>query len=231
MSKDKKYYFHDSPQQFARDDFWRQVNRTIQGKPVDQQQINMIVSSIKQGLEISNKDKLLDLCCGNGALTSLIFELCNGGRGVDFSEYLIGVANEYFVNNDLQKFTYEDVITYCRENNGDEFNKILCYGAFSYFNEIDAITLLSSIKNNFVNVSHIYIGNCPDKKYREKFFKLRGLELVAQEGENTAIGIWRTEKEMIKIANDSGWKAEIVKMSTEYHASYYKFDVILTPNN
>ena len=44
----------------------------------------MIVTSACRNLEICGDDFLLDLCCGNGALTTYFYSRCRGGVGVDF---------------------------------------------------------------------------------------------------------------------------------------------------
>lgn len=80
----------------APEDFWVQVKRTVKGQPVSQDQIDMIVSAMTAALDLSPDDILLDLGCGNGALTTYFFHRCRGGLGVDFSEFLISVARRNF---------------------------------------------------------------------------------------------------------------------------------------
>jgi cyclopropane fatty-acyl-phospholipid synthase-like methyltransferase len=77
-------------------DFWGQIRRTVNGKPVDENQIAMIISCIREKLVLRKGDVLLDLACGNGALSSRFFECLESYQGVDFSARLIEVANKYF---------------------------------------------------------------------------------------------------------------------------------------
>jgi hypothetical protein len=45
------------------------VRRTVGGKPVDEEQIGLIVGAIRQALACRPADVVLDLACGDGALS------------------------------------------------------------------------------------------------------------------------------------------------------------------
>ena len=71
----KSDYFHkEYPKTLDPDDLWGQVRRTVNGKPVSDAQIALIVAAIRDGLQFSKEDVVLDLACGNGALSSYFFE-------------------------------------------------------------------------------------------------------------------------------------------------------------
>ena len=231
MNKDREYYFKDSPKKFARNDFWRQVNRTIHGEPVDEKQIVMLVQSIIQGLDLKNGDVVLDLCCGNGAITSQIAQISEKCIGVDFSEYLIGIAKEFFELPETCEFYYDDIIEFCSEHQIASCTKAYCYGASSYLSNEQISVLLTSLYNNFEGLTQIFIGNCPDKEFKREFFQRRKLPFSEVETTKSAIGIWRNSSTLISIANECGWEAEVSKMPAEYHAAYYKYDLILTRVN
>src|SRR5687768_4849570 len=113
MTTTTDYYHKEYPKSVAPDDFWGQVRRTVNGKPVSQEHIDMIVAGIRAGLQLQPKDCLLDLACGNGALSRYFFSECAGFLGVDFSEYLISVAQKNFARPDYE-FTVADVAAYTR---------------------------------------------------------------------------------------------------------------------
>lgn len=228
MNKDEEYFFKDSPQQYPRNDFWRQVNRTIDGEPVGEDQILMLIESIRNGVELKSSDVVLDLCCGNGAITSQIASDSQYAVGVDFSEYLIGIAQEFFQGNSQCQFVYENVIEFCDAPSSIPFSKAYCYGASSYLTDEQLTTLLLSLHKNFGNITHFFIGNCPDKQFKQEFFKRRGIVCATDETPQSAIGIWRHQDELIAIAKRCGWNAKVSKMPDTYHAAYYKFDLILT---
>ncbi len=86
MSEDETYrkFDHDA---YARsreaDDFWGQIRRTVQGVPVSDDQIALIVDTIREALRLGPDDTLLDIACGNGALSQLLFGSCARYLGVD----------------------------------------------------------------------------------------------------------------------------------------------------
>ena len=144
MPADSSHYmFKHHPETCAPDDHWGQVKRTVGGKPVPPEQIAMILDAIRSGLGLSADDGLLDLCCGNGALTTHLFADCRGGLGVDYSEFLIGVARERFTRRPSERYRLGDALEYVRtETDPEDFTKVLCYGAFPYFGQDAARELL-----------------------------------------------------------------------------------------
>ena len=118
----------------ALDDFWGQIRRTVQGEPVSDDQIQMIVDTIRSALEMKPADALLDIACGNGALSHLLFDSCTDYLGVDLSEHLISVAKANFEALPNYQFKHQGAAEYVRtELHPKRFSKSLCYGSFSYF--------------------------------------------------------------------------------------------------
>src|SRR5690349_17565385 len=93
-------------------DFQSQVMRTPYGKPVGQDQVELIVDGIERGLDIRPHDVLLDLCCGNGVITDPIFARCRGGVRVDFTPYLIEIARANFELPPDRLFRVGDALEY-----------------------------------------------------------------------------------------------------------------------
>ncbi|PHS74798.1 MAG: hypothetical protein COB19_05865 [Porticoccus sp.] len=229
MDKEKFSLYKEHPKTCQPDDFWGQVKRTVNGKPVSQDQIDMIVTAVLEQLELKEDDFLLDLCCGNGALTSLLLGHCNGGLGVDFSEYLINVANENFANPPAQTYILSDVVEFCENPvTPDKFTKMVCYGSFSYIESHRAERLLSMLSEKFPNVKTAFIGNYPDKAKMLEFFGDRVIEPGIENEADSPIGIWRTEAEFRELANRCGWSVKIHKMPEAYYSAYYRYDIVLT---
>ncbi|PCJ83905.1 MAG: hypothetical protein COA54_14665 [Thiotrichaceae bacterium] len=229
MTKEKFRFYKDHPKTCNKDDFWGQVKRTVNGVPVSQDQIDFIVSAVTNELKLNREDMLLDLCCGNGALSALFFEYCSGGLGVDFSEYLISIANKNFSDSQNKKFILQDVVEFCEcPIMANKFTKMVCYGSFSYIEKERAKSLLCLLKSEFHNLERIFIGNCPDKNLLADFYGEQLIEPGIENEPDSPIGIWRTQEEFILLAKDCGWRAAIHKMSDQYYAAYYRYDVILT---
>lgn len=220
--------FKEYPKTLAKDDFWGQVKRTVNGQPVPEEQIAMIVDAILHGLELSSSDTLLDLGCGNGALAYRLFRHLCAYYGVDYSAYLIAVAEENFARYPDFSFLVADVGDYLvHEPQPERFSKALCYGCFSYFDEDKARHVLASLRNRFTNVSQVFLGNLPDKARADKFFShAPGLgELLDPESK---IGIWRTKDEFSRLASEAGWELSFRQMPGAFYAAHYRYDVVLT---
>jgi SAM-dependent methyltransferase len=214
-------------------DFQNHVMRTPHGKPVGQDQIDLIVEGISKGLEITPHDVLLDLCCGNGAITDPIFARCAGGLGVDFTPYLIEVAKANFEKPPERLYRLSDVLEYAETARDTEgFTKVMCYGAFQCLSESKAAGMLSALRRRFSNLKRVFIGNLPDLDRAGIFWRQDvGSEpwpLEELKRHDTPFGIWRNEQEITDLATACGWRSEISRMPPAYFCSHYRFDAILT---
>jgi cyclopropane fatty-acyl-phospholipid synthase-like methyltransferase len=228
MSSPKADY-REYPKTLDRDDLWRQVRRTVNGKPVSEEQIAMIVQAIRIKLQLCADDILLDLACGNGALGSYLINDCAMIHGVDWSEYLIEIANSRFAVPDRTTFLVDDAAHYIEnEPVRTRFTKVLCYGAFSYFSEADAVRVLSGLARRFANVERVFVGNLPDPARADRFYPA-GRDYCKELRDHTAaIGVWRSESELRDLASMTGWKLEIAMMPRDFYAAHYRFDAVLT---
>ena len=91
------HFDHDQyARQFDEKEFWKQVKRTVNGKSVSKEDINLITTKIFESLELKISDKLLDIGCGNGAITSFFKTKVSTIKAFDPSPYMIEIANKYF---------------------------------------------------------------------------------------------------------------------------------------
>lgn len=221
-------FYKEYPKSCARDDFWGQVKRTVNGTSVSQDQIDMIVQAIRTGLSLSENDRLLDLCCGNGALSRYLFSHCAGGIGVDYSEHLISVAKEYFESAPREIYKLCDVVEYLEtEIDTHTFTKALCYGSFQYLSIRKTHDLLSTIRNRFKNIGQIFIGNVPDKSQIKKYYKNKEYKVGSENDHTTMIGIWWTIEDFISMASKCGWDVTFTRMPDNFYAAHYRFDATL----
>ncbi len=212
----------------ASDDFWGQVRRTVQGVPVSDDQIKMIVEAIRSALDLNPRDTLLDIACGNGALAQFLFDSCSGYLGVDLSEHLISVAKANFEALPHYQFLHQEASEYARtEPLPDRFSKVLCYGSFPYFPASDAAELLHTLFQKFTKVQTVFIGNLPDKDRAAEFYKKQpDTEELADC--HSQIGIWRSHSEFAQLAGYAGWKVKFSAMPAGFYASYYRYDALLS---
>src|SRR5262247_3515231 len=99
---DWKDFWNRFPTQFTKDEFLKQVAKTVRGEPIASVQFDNIILDLIQKLELNDNDDVLDLCCGNGLITSFIAEKCNSIVGIDFSNPMIEIAREYHSPNNTK---------------------------------------------------------------------------------------------------------------------------------
>ncbi len=220
--------FKEYPKTLLPTDFWGQVKRTVNGQPVSERQIEMIVAAIHPALQLHAQDSLLDLACGNGALSQFFFGQCREFLGVDFSEVLIDVARTNF-EQPGRSFILEEVGQYVRQEQSPErFTKVLCYGSFPYFPEETARLVLQHLHSVFRRVERVFIGNLPDLALHSAFFSDRRPHPHELKDPESKIGIWRSEDEFRSLAADCGWEACFHRMPAAFYAAHYRYDVLLT---
>lgn len=76
-----------------------QVGRVLGGKVLDDTFLAKIAARIAVQLDLQKDESLLDVCCGNGALSRALLPYCHHMIGVDFSENLIKQAQSFEKNN------------------------------------------------------------------------------------------------------------------------------------
>lgn len=224
-----KFSYDENARNCSPNDFLGQSMRTIHGKPVPQDHIDMIMRKIKSELELSPADYLLDLPCGNGSLSWYLFDSCRGYLGVDISDYLVSVAQSNFQKLPDYRFRVGRAPECLHEEQTPSiYTKMLIYAGIQYFPDAGASELLSCVRERFENISTIFIGNIPDRDRREKFYKSVAPSEEELNDPETAVGIWRTQSALQLLAGQTGWDMRVSGMPAEFYASAYRFDALLT---
>lgn len=214
------------PTQCDPKDFWGQIKRTVNGRPVPEEQIQMIIDSIFQSLDMNSTDTLLDLGCGNGALAERLFSKMKAYRGVDFSDYLIEVAKNNFEKFPDYTFEVAEMLAFLRADKLSHLpTKVLIYGCFSYLSRDSSKEVLALLFSKYLNVQKVFIGNLPDKAKSEDFFKDR--PQLNLDDPQSPIGVWRTVQEFKALAESVGWTAVVHFMPSSFYSAHYRYDIIL----
>ena len=222
-----KWDYKEYPKTLPPDDLWGQVRRTVYGKPVPENQIQMMVDAIIAGLNLGRPDVLLDIGCGNGALTERLFPHCNECLGVDFSEYLISVANARFASP-RHLFVCKDVLEYlAQEENPLRFNKTVCFAVLSYLSDANARKVLKLVGERFVNVCSLFLGNIPDAECAASFFGADEISEAELNNPESQIGVWRTRQQMVEMAEEAGWQVRFQNMPHDFYQTTYRYNAIL----
>ncbi len=216
-----------------RTDFWGQVRRTVHGRPVPEMQIDLIVAAVIASLGLGPDDMLLDLACGNGALSDRLFERCAAGVGVDVSEYLIDIAQEYFATPSRQ-YVMADVADWVdTAADPTRFTKAVCYGSFSYLPDDTAARMLRGLQRRFPRIGCVLLGNLPDPARAGRFYgagrrtnRMANLTVPNLRAPESDLGVWRDEAEITALAGP-GWQVATRPMPPEFFAAHYRYDAIL----
>jgi cyclopropane fatty-acyl-phospholipid synthase-like methyltransferase len=222
-----KWDYKEYPKSLAPDDLWGQVRRTLYGKPISEDQIQLIWDSIINGLKLETGTNLLDIGCGNGALAYPLFRYCTSYLGVDSSEYLISVAMGRFAGPG-RAFICRDAVEFAEsEASLVQFEKALCYGVFAYLSDSDAKRLLHALNSRFSSLRVLFLGSLPDRDRASSFYSNADLAKTDLDNHRTQIGVWRTHAQMTELATETGWHICFPAMSSDFYQSHYRYNAIL----
>jgi cyclopropane fatty-acyl-phospholipid synthase-like methyltransferase len=214
------------------DDLWGQTGAAHRNNPGDDSAETLIETLVGQ-LQLQPSDVLLDLGCGNGALTNLIFDHCSGGVGIDYTEALIETAkvrfetpSRLYFNRDMLSGVSELLDPGC-------FTKAMSYGAFQYLWPEDATKVLAQLHDRFPNISRIVLGGLPDRaelpnlpKYVIPELFPNGIPDDFASDAHSLFGVWRTKDDVMRLGAESGWQVEIAPLRGIQ--GKYRFNAILT---
>lgn len=214
------------PKKFARDDFWAQIKRTVNGQPVSERDIDLIVDQIRRNMCFSSASHLLDIGCGNGALAARLFPYIGKYTGVDFSPYLLGIAREYFMPDANIRYIEADARSFMANFAPTEtIDRVLVYGCMSYFSREDFAAFMNNVRERFPEVSTVFVGNIPDINVAAKFFATRNIVDYELDNPQTPIGVWWAPEDLLQMGSRLGFSAQHLKMPDEFYGSRYRFDV------
>lgn len=212
------------------DDLWGQVKRTVNGRPLPDAQIAMIVDTVATLLDLQPCDRLLDLCCGNGALSHHWFGKCTAGLGVDASPHLIEIANARFATRETDRFVVSEALSHLQKNpRSSNFTKAVCYGSLQYFSPKRAAELLCALRTGCTDISRVVIGNIPDRDRAPLFFTAERMDEAVLDSPLEPVGVWYSTHEFAEMAKRCGWNCTISVMPEGFHAAHYRFDALLSP--
>lgn len=206
-----------------RDDLWGQVRRTVRGRAVGPEQIDEIVGMIRWRLGLGAGDVLLDLACGNGALTARLQGDVAASMGVDVSGFLIEVARERFAGEAHDFFAHDAAAFVETTADAGEFTKALCYGGLSYMDDATVRRMLCALHARFPALERVLLGNLPDPARAGLFYAgaLPDLRVARSD-----IGVWRGADELAALAGP-GWRLSVSVMPPAFYAAHYRFDALL----
>lgn len=197
------------------DSLWSQVGALERSLP-GEDSADALVEAIVASLQLQAQDLLLDLGCGNGALTDLTSRCCAGSLGVDVDPSMIATAREQF-EKPGRHFELSDMLAYGQEETEPaRFTKILCHGSFQYLWPVQAAQVLRILHDRFVGARKLLLGALPDLERLSVFTQdiaphmfETGVPAGYADDAGSSVGVWRTRQEIIRLGQEAGWRVEI----------------------
>lgn len=231
---DWKEYFTQRPALFSETEFLKQVHKTVAGQPITPAQFSAQLSDIHNALEFNKDDFVLDMCCGNGIITTEMAKACHAIVGIDFSEPLINIAGKY---NKPENTTY-----YCMSVLDDgvkdiakkPFTKIYMYEALQHFTEEDVLKLLRLIMDITSPDSATFFGGIPDVDRLWDFYdteERREEYRIRKKKNQDPIGTWWKKNIFRDVCHKNGFACEILNQNPILHSAHYRFDARITKHS
>lgn len=172
------------------------------------EQLKKDVDFLIKALKLEKKDKILDIACGNGRHSIELKKRGYNVDGLDFSSYLIGIAQKQAKKEGLKMNFYKQDIQ--KINLKKKYNKIfLFFSEFGVFNADKVLKNITKIMEKgglfFLDCDNIfkvigYLKENPKAPYKFDFTKM---ELIAG-GEHNNKGIrYYIFPELKKMFNDN----------------------------
>jgi len=217
-------------------DFWNQqaienrpmkgVGRIVQGKEMSELSLHKIAELVAEQLHLQAHDSLLDICCGNGELTSLLKNYSGPITAIDFSETFIEQAKTKFGNE--INWQCADALNF---HLNEQFDCILLYFSFQYFeSNKKALALLKNLEKHLKPNGRILIGDIPDAAKKGIYYVGIGAKLkqVYHQllGKNNMGKFWK-KKQLIDLCKKAGFNALALDQQAWQPYAHYRFDVFI----
>lgn len=224
-------YWNEIPEAEEKADYLKQVGHTIAGQPYSEDAFNEMVTGIRHSLALQPQDMVLDLCCGNGIITSQLSPFCKTIVGIDFSIPLIEIANKIhrpgnvsYHRLDVMRLETLQTPEYGR------FNKILMYGALQHLRKQDFKPLLETILKLSSADPTILFGGIPDVRRRNRFlnsFRKKMQFILYKILGRDRIGVWWNPAKLKNTCAELGLECEIDDNSHGRPGAHYRFDALI----
>ncbi len=208
-----------------------QVLRTFNKLPIDSNLWEFTLKTITTPLELSSKDDVLELCCGNGLISTHIAKKVNSVTSIDISDKLIEELKKKNCKN-INAFTSDIREIYFKSQS---FDKIIIYAGIQYLNESETIYLFENIYKWLKPNGILFVGDIPDynklwyfynnKEREEIFFNNRKLK-------KDVVGTWFKKDFFEKLCSYIGFKEySILKQPNKLIYSSFRYDLIAKKEN
>lgn len=221
-----KEHFDENASKFE-NSLFKQVDMTVNGKEADDKQVDLRAKRIKDILNLDKSDILLDICCGNGMVTSRYADYVSFIYGLDFSGGLIQIANKANKKENIEYGVVNIVnVDYTKFKN---VNKVCMSSCFQYLSKREAEEFIKNL--SVLNNVSIYISNIPDVQRLWNYYDTEEKKAFYFQREKEGkphMGTWWDKKDVERISVDNGFDCNFLAIEKDLNTSYYRFDLLLS---
>jgi SAM-dependent methyltransferase len=228
-NRDWRTHWNTVNERVAKDELLRQVERTVAGQPLPQEQIALLLGDITGHLNLGPADILLDLCCGNGLLTAHLAERCGSAVGIDYSRDLVEIARERNVSANtayLQKAA-EDIVA--ADFPAGRPNKVSMNAGLQHFTRDMVAKMMPALREAADPQMLLFFTDVPDGNRIDAFYNTpeRWAEYERRRAAGTeAIGTWWDRNDLTALMEIAGFEVTLVEPAPQRQTSHYRFDVL-----
>lgn len=203
------------------------VGRTKFGAPVEEHKFKEELNFVENHLRLNKKDTLIDLCAGNGMLSSYLINNVSNIIAIDYSKPLL----ENFA---VESANLKKVCANVKELDFGKYkySKLIWYFSIQHFNEIEVTSILKNILQNLSKGGRVYIGDIPDLNkiwdfYSTEEYKAFYFQKLLDGQEH--IGTWFEQDFFKNLLFFLGFenKFKIIEKPSTHFNSSYRFDLLI----
>lgn len=228
MNKIEQYY-SDRINKSRCDDFLWQVGKTVNGKAVPHDQVEIIVKTITNRLKLNKNDIVLDIGCGNGLLTKKISKYVSKATGVELTPDLFEIAEKYHLCNNVSYINY-NILNLGEEAVNEKYTKVYLYEVIQHFNYIETDKLFSKLIEITSKNAIFFIGGILDIEKKMTFFdskERRAMLFTSLLKESDPLGTWYYKEFLDFLAEKYNLYSECLAQDDKLYTAHYRFDCLL----
>lgn len=189
---------------------------------------------ISEKLRLTRESVLLDVCCGNGAFTTMLASHCKEVTGVDLSPKLIGHANaqkkdneQFFVADALRLNEWPLYTQYA-----GRFDAVTLCFSFQYFETVEkGLSVIEQMLPLLKSGGQILLTDVPDRarffRHYHSLSRIAGLVIQMAKGNNVMGKFW-SEEELAFICKQLNVRGEKLVQAKQYPYAHYRMDYLVT---
>ncbi|WP_336366997.1 class I SAM-dependent methyltransferase [Marinobacter sp. C2H3] len=210
----------------SRNPLW-QVGKTVNGEPVSEAQIDLIVEQISTLLSLTPSDCVLDIGAGNGLLTRRVARRCRQVTGIERNADLVREAE---ASSAGERIAYICGSLMTQDWQRLAFSKVYLYEVAQHLSYSDMAAFLARLSVALPPGGRVLIGGVPNALEQWSFYgegqRLRQYLAALADGADV-MGTWFHPQFFNEVARSLGLVCRIHAQPEALYTQGYRFDCVL----